>query len=163
MCADDEAQLVLFTALDVIEYVLLLPNQNLRTLQFSLTSDTKLIAKSLVADITSRTFVLSSTPQGRRALFYLLVPRTRRHFTPSQIFALSETDSIRSKTSKKDKDVRKEEIRKAASGALIEFVEQKGDVVARDTGGSLVVTEIMLYAEGGEYRLSLESIDRRLM
>jgi pumilio family protein 6 len=59
--------------------------------------------------------------------------------------------------------VRKEEIRKAASGALIEFVEQSGDVIARDMGGSLVVTEIMLYAEGGEYCLSLESIDRRLM
>jgi pumilio family protein 6 len=84
-------------------------------------------------------------------LFYLLIPRSRRHFTPAQINSLSETDAIRTETSKKDDEVRKEEIRKAASEALIEFVEQKGDVVARDTGGSLLVTEIMLCAEGGEH------------
>ncbi|KAI6026552.1 armadillo-type protein [Pisolithus microcarpus] len=129
MCVDDEAQLVIFTALDVID-------------------DTKLTAKSLVSDITSNAETFVTTPQGRRSLFYLLVPRTRRHFTPAQIGVIAETDSIREKTSKKDSDVRSAEIRQAASPSLLKFVEEKGAEVARDTGGSLAVLEIMLYAEG---------------
>ncbi|KAH7890344.1 armadillo-type protein [Phlebopus sp. FC_14] len=129
MCTDDEAQLVLFTALDVID-------------------DTKLTAKSLISDITPHASSLATSPQGRRSLFYLLVPRTRRHFTPSQIDVIAETDSIRAKTSKKDNAVREAEIRKAASEGLLKFVEEKGADIARDTGGSLVVLEIMLYTEG---------------
>ncbi|KAI6121177.1 armadillo-type protein [Pisolithus sp. B1] len=120
MCVDDEAQLVLFTALDVID-------------------DTKLTAKSLVSDIISNAETFVTIPQGRRSLFYLLVPRTRRHFTPAQIGIIAETDSIREKTSKKYSDVRP---------SLLKFVEEKGAEVARDTGGSLAVLEIMLYAEG---------------
>ncbi|KAI6004365.1 armadillo-type protein [Pisolithus orientalis] len=129
MCVDDEAQLVIFTALDVID-------------------DTKLTAKSLVSDITSSAETFVTTPQGRRSLFYLLVPRTRRHFTPAQIAIIAETDSIREKTSKKDSAVRSAEIRQAASPSLLKFVEEKGAEVARDTGGSLAILEIMLHAEG---------------
>ncbi|KAJ8592557.1 ARM repeat-containing protein [Rhizopogon salebrosus TDB-379] len=129
MCTDDEAQLVLFTALDVID-------------------DTKLTAKSLVSDIIAHASTLINTPQGRRALFYLLVPRSRRHFTPAQISIIAETDSIRGKTSKKSADVREGEIRTAASEGLLKFIEDSGAEAARDTGGSLVVLEIMLYADG---------------
>ncbi|KAH7908713.1 armadillo-type protein [Hygrophoropsis aurantiaca] len=129
MCTDDEAQLVLFTALDVID-------------------DTKLTAKSLVSDIVSHAAKLATTPQGRRSLFYLILPRTRRHFTPAQTVTIAETDSIRATTSKKDNAIREAEIRKAASEGLLSFVEEHGVEVARDTGGSLVVLEIMLYAEG---------------
>ncbi|THH01960.1 hypothetical protein EW026_g824 [Hermanssonia centrifuga] len=104
MCKDDEAQLVLFTAFDIID-------------------DTKLTAKSLVADIVSSASTLYSSPQGRRSLMYLVSPRTRRHFTPAQISLLAETDAIRAQT-------------------------RKGSEVVRDPGGSLIITEIMLYAEG---------------
>ncbi|KAF7977568.1 hypothetical protein HWV62_3374 [Athelia sp. TMB] len=129
MCTDDEAQLVLFTALDVID-------------------DTKMTAKSLISPLTSAASTLTTTPQGRRALFYLLVPRTRRHFTPAQIVTLSETDEVRARTSKKDANVREDELRKAASEELLQFVVEEGAKVSRETGGSLVVTEIMLYADG---------------
>jgi pumilio family protein 6 len=112
-------------------------------------SDTKLTSKSLVSDITTHAPTLINTPQGRRALFYLLVPRSRRHFTPAQIAIIAETDPIRGKTSKKSADVREGEIRAAASEALLKFVEDNGAEAARDTGGSLVVLEIMLYADGG--------------
>ncbi|KAI0353312.1 ARM repeat-containing protein [Trametes cingulata] len=129
MCKDDEAQLVLFTALDIID-------------------DTKLTAKSLVSDIVSSAPSLYTSPQGRRSIFYLVAPRTRRHFTPAQIATLAETDHIRSKTSKKDDALRASEIRKAASDGLLQWIAEKGADVARDTGGSLVVCEIMLEAEG---------------
>ncbi|KAI0916483.1 hypothetical protein AcV5_002965 [Taiwanofungus camphoratus] len=129
MCTDDEAQLVLFSALDIID-------------------DTKLTAKSLVSDITASASSLVTSPQGRRALIYLVAPRTRRHFTPAQISLLQETDSIRARTSKKDDTARTAEIRRAASEGLLEWVSQSGPEVSRDTGGSLVVCEIMLSAEG---------------
>ncbi|OSD07729.1 ARM repeat-containing protein [Trametes coccinea BRFM310] len=129
MCKDDEAQLVLFTALDIID-------------------DTKLTAKSLVSDIVSSAPTLYTTPQGRRSLFYLIAPRTRRHFMPAQIATLAETDSVRAKTSKKDDALRAEEIRKAASDGLLQWIAESGAEVARDTGGSLVVIEVMLEAEG---------------
>lgn len=129
MCTDDEAQLVIFTALDTID-------------------DTKLTTKSLVTDITSHASSLVSSPQGRRSLFHLIVPRSRRHFTPAQIAVIAETDGTRAMTSKKDNTVRENEIRKAASDELLQFVAEKGAETARDTGGSLLVLEVMLCAEG---------------
>ena len=80
---------------------------------------------------------------------YLLVPRTRRHFTPAQIASLAETDEIRSRTSKKSPSSREDEVRKAASEDLIRWVEESGEVLVREPSGSLVVSEVMLYAEGG--------------
>ncbi|KAG5644467.1 hypothetical protein DXG03_008368 [Asterophora parasitica] len=129
MCFDDEAQTVLFTALDVID-------------------DTKLASKSLIVEITTPASKLYMSPQGRRALFYLLVPRTRRHFTPAQITSLAETDEIRARTSKKEAKAREEEIRKFASEALLAWVEQGAPSIVREPGGSLVVTEVMLFADG---------------
>ncbi|KAF8801167.1 ARM repeat-containing protein [Phlegmacium glaucopus] len=129
MCTDDEAQLVLFTALDVLD-------------------DTKLLSKGLISLITVSAQKLYTTPQGRRSLLYLLVPRTRRHFTPAQIASLAETDEIRSRTSKKTPSSREEEVRKAASEDLIRWVEESGEALVREPSGSLVVNEIMLYAEG---------------
>ncbi|OJT15544.1 Pumilio -like domain family member 6 [Trametes pubescens] len=129
MCKDDEAQLVLFSALDIID-------------------DTKLTAKSLVSDIVASAPTLYTSSQGRRSIIYLVAPRTRRHFTPAQIVTLAETDPIRAKTSKKEEATRASEIRKAASEGLLQWIAQSGADVARDTGGSLVVCEIMLDAEG---------------
>lgn len=112
-------------------------------------SDTKLVSKSLIADITASASALCTSPRGRRSLIYLVSPRTRRHFTPAQIALLSETDALRAQTSKKDAEVRQAEIRLAASAGLLEWVAKDGPGVARDPGGSLVVGEVMLYAEGG--------------
>lgn len=45
--------------------------------------------------------------------------------------------------------MRAAEIRRAASESLLEFVVNHGKEAAMDTGGSLLVLEIMLQAEGG--------------
>ncbi|KAF8154852.1 armadillo-type protein [Crassisporium funariophilum] len=129
MCIDDEAQLVLFTAIDVLD-------------------DTKLLSKSLIALITAPAQKLYASSQGRRSLLYLLVPRTRRHFTPAQIASLAETDEIRTRTSKKSVASREEEVRRAASEDLIRWVEESGEALVREPSGCLVAGEIMLYAEG---------------
>ncbi|KAF9804283.1 hypothetical protein IEO21_09437 [Rhodonia placenta] len=146
MCKDDEAQLVLFTALDVIEYALRHPVSAHFAHAFH--SDTKLTAKSLVSDVISSATSLYQSSQGRRSLIYLVAPRTRRHFTPAQINLLAEIDSVRAQTSKKDSDVRCAEIRRAASDGLLSWIAENGAAISRDTGGCLVVCEVMLYAEG---------------
>ena len=112
-----------------------------------------------MSDITSHSSLLATSPQGRRSLFHLIVPRSRRHFTPAQIAVIAETDDVRAKTSKKDSAIRESEIRKAASEALLQFVAENGAEIARDTGGSLLVLEIMLYAEGGPFSFLAPCID----
>ncbi|KIJ56454.1 hypothetical protein M422DRAFT_199136 [Sphaerobolus stellatus SS14] len=132
---DDEAQMVLFTALDVID-------------------DTKLTAKQLIAEIIPATPTatmpssLLSSAAGRRTLLNTIIPRSTRHFTPAIISTLAVTDPIRALTSKKDEKARKEEIRAAASPGLLALVKAKGVEMSKDPKGSLVVSEIMLYAEG---------------
>ncbi|KAF5346528.1 hypothetical protein D9756_010025 [Leucocoprinus leucothites] len=84
-----------------------------------------------------------------RALVYLLTPRSRRHPMPDQIASFEETDTLRAKTSKKDPEARIVEVRKSASGALIQWIAESGVKVVREPRGSLVATEVMLYADGG--------------
>ncbi|KAG7440558.1 ARM repeat-containing protein [Guyanagaster necrorhizus] len=127
MCTNEEAQLVLFTAIDVID-------------------DTKLVLKTLVTEITQAADTLYPSPQGRRVLLYLMVPRTRRHFTPAQIASITETDEIRSRTSKKDANIRQNEIRIGASEPLLAWISENAEKISRDPGGSLVIPEILLYA-----------------
>ncbi|KAI9457592.1 ARM repeat-containing protein [Lactarius psammicola] len=129
MATDEEAQLVLFTAFDVID-------------------DTKLVAKSILASITQNAKSLQTSAAGRRTLLYLVVPRHRRYYTPAMISTISETDDLRAHTSKKSPDVRTSEIRAAASPELLSWVVRDGAEVSRDTGGSLVITEIMLETHG---------------
>ena len=66
------------------------------------------------------------------------------------ITRISETDSLRTYTSKKSSEVRAAEIRAAASSELLSWVVRDGAEVSRETGGSLVIAEIMLEAYGGK-------------
>ncbi|KAH9031960.1 ARM repeat-containing protein [Lactarius hengduanensis] len=129
MATDEEAQLVLFTAFDVID-------------------DTKLVAKSILPSITENAKSLQTSAAGRRTLLYPIVPRHRRHYTPAMISTISKTDDLRAHTSKKSSDVRTAEICVAASPELLSWIVRDGAEVSRDTGGSLVITEIMLEAHG---------------
>ncbi|KAJ3876172.1 armadillo-type protein [Lentinula edodes] len=149
MCLDDEAQMVLFTALDVID-------------------DTKLLQKSVASIITAPNTLntLVKSPQGRRAIIYLIIPRSRRYFTIAQIRALGDTDNARDGggstkqgngegatatgegTSKKSPEIRQEEVRRGASEALLTWVEEQGAELAREAAESLIIADIMLYAEG---------------
>lgn len=118
-------------------------------------SDTKLLSKMLVDPIVSCANTLYMHPRGRRSLLYLLVPRSRRHFTPAQIACLEETDAIRERTSKKEKEAREDEVRIAASGELVGWVEREGGTVVKEASGCLVLVEIMLYAQAGKVSKTL--------
>jgi len=103
----------------------------------------------LVDPIVSYANTLYTHTRGRRSLLYLLVPRSRRHFTPAQIACLEETDTIRERTSKKGREAREDEVRTAASEELVAWVEREGGRVVREASGCLVLVEVMLYAQAG--------------
>jgi len=116
-------------------------------------SDTKLLAKTVVSAIIAIATKLYPSSQGRRSLLYLIVPRCRRHFTPAQIATLAETDAIRAQTSKKDEASRQDEIRKAASEALLQWVQSEGEKVVGEPSGCLLVGEILLSTDGGTHKV----------
>ena len=75
--------------------------------------------------------------------------RSPRHFTPALIASLASTDAIREKTSKKDGRVRRDEVRRAVSDGYLAALMHDLEPMINDPGGSLVVGEVMLFAEGG--------------
>lgn len=95
---------------------------------------------------------LAVDKQGRKVLLYLLTPRSSRHFIPSTVAQLKQADEAAAKTSKKDKDVRRKELKDVISPDLIKLVEEQGEQLLRETGSSLLVAEILLSAVGGKSR-----------
>ena len=75
--------------------------------------------------------------------------RSLRHFTPALIASLASTDSIREKTSKKHEGVRRDEVRRAVSDGYLAAPVRDLEAMISDPGGSLVLGEVMLFAEGG--------------
>jgi len=130
--ADDEAQLVLFCALECID-------------------DTKLTTKSLVQPLTTAPIVdvLATSAAGRRALYAQLVPRSSKHFTVAIVRELASMDEKKTRTSKKDDLVRRDELRAAASAGLIDWATRKADEAIKDTTLAPLLLEILLEADGG--------------
>lgn len=56
---------------------------------------------------------------------------------------------MRARTSKKEPQSRESEVRKFASEALITWVQENGAILVREPSGTLVVVDVMLFAEGG--------------
>jgi pumilio homology domain family member 6 len=130
---DGDAQTVLFTAFDCVD-------------------DTKLMSKAFISDMIALAPTLMETTAGRRALLYPLVPTSTKHFLPATISSLRESaEKARDLgTSKKDPQIRRKEIKEYASPALMEWVEKEGEAWTRDPAQGLVLTDVMLYADGGE-------------
>lgn len=128
---DGDAQLVLFTAFDVVD-------------------DTKMMGKAFVADLTGLAPELAFDKIGKRALHYLLTPSASRHFLPSTLagLAVSAQEARDLGTSKKDPAVRRREILGYASPGLLQLVADKGEELVRDPGAGLLVQDIMLYTSG---------------
>ena len=116
-------------------------------------SDTKMLGRSFISDITSKISTLWKSTQGRRAILYLLAPRSHRYFTPAQVQQLVETDEAKACTSKKEDELRRSEIRSAASPGLLTSLSQQSLVneMIIDPAGSLLYLGILMHTEGGMY------------
>lgn len=157
-CLDDQAQLVLFTCLDAIEYVMG-AFHSMQLLMASARSDTKTATNDLVKHIVNLAPKLvfpsssvegSGTATSRRTLLYLLVPRDQRYFPPALARTIAETDEILMKTSKKAVDVRMKELKTGASPKLLEFIGDEAERLLADPAASLVLVDVMLHTEGGK-------------
>ncbi|KAL7422168.1 Pumilio y domain member 6 [Cryptotrichosporon argae] len=131
MCKDGDAQLVLFTAFDCVD-------------------DTKLMGKAFVGDIVAFAPSLLDDKHGRRAILYLLVPTSTKHFMPATLAVLSAAAQAArdAGTSKKDPAVRRRELLAAASEGLLKLVADDAEALVRDPSKGLVVQEIVLHAQG---------------
>ncbi|ORX50263.1 ARM repeat-containing protein [Piromyces finnis] len=133
---------------------------------FDCVDDTTLIQKSIISEITKKvkpTTTIAGTEEdaenvgliniitdrwGSRVALYLLSHRKGKYFSPSDIKLLEEGDAIRSKTSKKDPEVRRKELLNAFSPQMIEICTKYAEQLMKDRVSSHVVFETLKCAEG---------------
>ena len=138
---------------------------------FDCVDDTTLIQKSILSEITKKvkptTTVIGTEEDaenvglinvitnrwGSRVALYLLSHREGKYFSPSDIKLLEEGDAIREKTSKKDPEIRRKELLKAFSPAMIEICTKYAEQLIRDRVSSSVVLETVRYAVGEKNEL----------
>ncbi|KAI9486076.1 MAG: armadillo-type protein [Benjaminiella poitrasii] len=110
------------------------------------TDDTVLVSKAVLGELSKHANELFADKFGRRFFLYILAGRNTRYLSPETVQLLKEGDKIR--VSKKDPEVRAQEILKATSPQLIKLVADDAAVLMREKLSSQVVQEIMLHAVG---------------
>jgi pumilio family protein 6 len=110
------------------------------------TDDTVLITKAVLGELSKHAKELFADKFGRRFFMYILAGRNTRYLSPETVQLLKEGDKIRN--SKKDPEMRAQEILKASSPQLIKLVADDAAILMREKLSSQVVQEIMLHALG---------------
>ncbi|KAI9282497.1 armadillo-type protein [Umbelopsis sp. AD052] len=126
---DEYGHLVILTLMDVVD-------------------DTVLVSKAVLGELSKSMTELLQDKFSRRIYLYLLVGRNTKYFHPSTIQLISANDEVRSKTSKKDPEVRAKELLTATSSSMIDQVTEHTGELMREKMSSQVVREIMLHALG---------------
>ncbi|KAL1954467.1 hypothetical protein VTO42DRAFT_1143 [Malbranchea cinnamomea] len=126
---------------------------------FEVIDDTKLTSKLIFPELLSQ----SSTQEEREAdliegannltaripLLYLFAgDKVKWLLTDTDQQILDEVRRIRTETSKKDPHLRRQELAKAASPTLLEFIASKAGSLVETSFGCRFVTEVLLGAEG---------------
>lgn len=127
IAADEHGYLVLLRLLDV-------------------TDDTVLVSKAVLGELSKHAKELFADKFGRRFFMYILAGRNTRYLSPETVQLLKEGDKIR--VSKKEPEIRAQEILKATSPQLIKLVTDDAAILMREKLSSQVVQEIMLHAVG---------------
>jgi pumilio family protein 6 len=93
---------------------------------------------------------LASDKNGRRAILYLLIPTSTKHFIPSTLSSLASSAQLARDlgTSKKEPATRRKELVGYASAGLLEAVASHAEELVRDAGAGLLVQEVILHAQG---------------
>lgn len=140
MAADQNAHTIILTAYEVID-------------------DTVLTSKSIFPELLSKdpekqveNVVLSATELiARTTLLYLFQGRSSSLFPPSlssDLAILSEIDTIRTNTSKKDPQTRRQELAKALSPYLFTAIASAAPDFVTTSFGCQFVTEVLFGADG---------------
>ncbi|KAI8098000.1 armadillo-type protein [Gilbertella persicaria] len=110
------------------------------------TDDTVLVSKAVLGELSKSAKELFANKFGRRFFLYILAGRNTRYLSPETVQFLKEGDKIR--VSKKEPEVRAQEILTASSPQLIKLVAENAPILMREKLSSQVVQEIMLHAVG---------------
>ncbi|ELU37467.1 puf family RNA-binding protein [Rhizoctonia solani AG-1 IA] len=108
-------------------------------------TDRKQIIKTLKPHIEK----ICGDEEAQLVLFTIFdLVETPRHFTPALLRTISQTDFAQGTTSKKDPEIRRAELRAAASPGMVKAIEDDAEALVRDRGASVFVGEVMLFAQG---------------
>ncbi|KAI8376486.1 armadillo-type protein [Radiomyces spectabilis] len=119
------------------------------------TDDTILVSKAVLGELSKHAKTLFADKYGRRFFLYILTGRNTKYLSYDTVQFLKAGDEIR--VSKKDPELRSEELLKASSPELIQLVTNNANDLLREKLSSQVVQEIMLHAVGDKDK-AIESI-----
>ncbi|KAJ1678390.1 Pumilio y domain member 6 [Spiromyces aspiralis] len=131
ICCEEHGHAVLLQALDTID-------------------DTVFVEKAIISELRQLIPNLIPDLTGRRILMYMVVGRCSRYIGHHVIQALNEGDTIRAKTSKKNSAVRRAELVKAISPALLEWVRSEIEDILADPVLCQSATDIVLFCQGNK-------------
>lgn len=142
MAGDPNGHIIILTAYEVID-------------------DTVLTSKSIFPELLGKDpekqleniALMVNSLSARTTLLYLFQGRSRALFPPnlsSDLDILSEIDIIRTTTSKKDADVRRQELAKALSPYLLAGIASSAADLVTTSFGCQFVTEVLFGAEGSK-------------
>lgn len=121
---------------------------------FDCVDDTKLIEKHILDELFAKENIVqvASNKYGCKVLEFLLSPRDTRFFHPDQIAILAEGDT--NEHSKKSKEIRQKELKRAASPLLLSLVANHCSELI-ESGSTLLIYNILTNAEEGDRHAAL--------
>ena len=87
---------------------------------FDTVDDTKLVAKAVLQEIIDNLEEIISNDHGKKVVMYVLAPRNKTYFSPDVITLLEQGDN--NEHSKKDTDIRRNELKAVLSGPVCKYV-----------------------------------------
>lgn len=116
--------------------------------------DTVLLAKGILAELTSSLDTLSRHPHGTLPLLQLLAPREKRHFSPLQLSLMGAPESA---MSKKAPEVRRSELLPTLLPPLLRLCASQPAQLVASPHGAAVVYETLRLASASEAGLTLDT------
>nr|XP_037269903.1 pumilio homolog 3-like [Rhipicephalus microplus] len=109
---------------------------------FDFVDDTKLIEGTIIAELLKEPVELLMDAHGLRVLAYLVAPRDSRIFHPQVVAILKEGDS--SNTSKKDPEVRRQELHKTSASGLAKAIADNIEELLTGGGPTAIALYVIL-------------------
>lgn len=125
---------------------------------FNTVDDTVFVSKAFISELKKSICYLIKSKFGRRPLLYILLGRSSRYFSPLVLAKLKEVDDLKRKTSKKDDETRRQELKNAFSPMLLEAIAGNARDLLEVSIGSQFIAEALLYSAGADRTAALEAI-----
>lgn len=128
---------------------------------FDCVDDTKLVEGVVITELLKEPLELLMDPHGQRVLAYLVAPRDGRIFHPQVVNILEEGNN--SSTSKKDPEVRKQELRKMPASMLGQMIADNAEELVTCGGPTAVALYVILTSlSTSEAAIAFKSIAKLL-